>query len=63
MAEDLFIYSGKDKLLVKYQSSGAIWYGDFSRLHNPDYDAARPSEREATRVALAFLDKHGLYRG
>lgn len=58
--EALRVCAEKNRMLTYYDKSGALWYGDFDKLHNPEHTAKVPSVREAPKIASSFLSKFGL---
>ena len=55
---DIYVVCQAKRVLVMYKASGAIYYGDFARLHQPDYRPELPSEKEAEKIAIGYLKQN-----
>jgi len=47
----------KQKVLAFYKNTGAMLYGDFSKLHRPGYKPKLPESEKAKRIAEKYLEE------
>jgi hypothetical protein len=53
--DDISLVSQQEKKMGMYKKSGAFWYADFAKLHNPSYKPELPSENDARDIAIKYL--------
>jgi hypothetical protein len=56
--DDVHLIGAGKRVLAIYKDTGAFWYADFSKLHNPKYIPRLPSEEKCVKVAQEFLKKN-----
>jgi hypothetical protein len=56
----LLVTAQNSRFFAHYPSSGAMWAGDFTKLHNPEYEAEVPSSRKSLQIASEYLREQGL---
>lgn len=56
--EDVHLLSHGKQFLVTYKGTGAFWYADYSKLHQPSYMPKLPTKKDAAQIAEEFLKKN-----
>ena len=56
--EDVSVLQQKKKVLTLYRNTGAFIYGDFSKLHRPDYAPKLPEYDDARKIVEKFLKEN-----
>ena len=51
------VHQGR-RVLITYEASGAFFYADSGKLHQPEYQPELPSEKEAKEIAVDYLKRN-----
>lgn len=56
--QDLTLLRQEKRTLSVYNNSGAFWYADRAKLHQPDYRPELPDRDQAAELAMTYLKEH-----